>query len=573
MGDYLHNLYNAYKSLTSPKKEDDDSSKLVSPLAQTPLPSPAPAPGEDDSAPTVKADKNDDSTGGWLSSFFSKKQDDNQPVEASFHPLSAKPEVDVKPDLMKEDLDPRTLQTPMSGEQQLTDHNPITDPGLMSKAPPHVPTSVENMLASLGNTPVPMPTQGPMSPVPPGGLDMGAAAPHAPAMASGAGLPGPAIDVGHNSLGDLQNLRDAQAAANQSEFTNRLLKSLDIASAGIARTNPSGQEFFDQGIKNSQQVVKDYQQQLANQKYDPNSTESKAFREYAKQLGVPIKGDLSAADAEHLYPLIFKNYELKQSLASKEKMNREDIASREKIAKMNLEGKKDVQGQKMTDKDNADFEKAVKTVNQDLASSRSAFGRNANVVRAAGALKQLVADTPNMNNWTESQVNEFAKNLDAMLSNGAGTVSGMKSFIPHSFMGSIKKLGSKAFNRPLGMDQGAFAQNLMNMVNAEEAYAKQGVQKTKGELLRGYEHLAAKYPDRWNRTFGEIGLDADSILNKPSSPAGAGMHPAPGQTPPGSTTPQGMVTIRSKVTGKTKLATPEQAQAFLKSPDFEQVQM
>jgi hypothetical protein len=577
MGDYLESLYNSYKALKDGVKPIGDKLGEASDYVSSLMPAP-PQPVPNDVIAKKVSDAGS-SVGNWLNSFMPGSNGDNSqdkvsppkaevdknqdPIEAGYHPLSSKPDVDVKPDLMKENLDPRTLQTPATGPISLNDHNVVTDgpPGIMSQMP-HVPDPVENLLASMGQQPPPMPTQGPMSPVPQGGMP-GVDMPPS-RMPAGGGMPHNVIDVGTNHLGSAKNLRDAQEAAATSELINRIGKSMDIASSGLARSAPSGQEMFDQGIKNSQNFVKDYQAQLEHQKFDPNSPESKAFRSYAKQLGITIKGDFSAADGEKILPMVFKNYELQKTTESKERMNREDITSREKIAKMGLEGRQAMMGQKMTDKDNTDFEKATKTVNADLASSRSAFGRNANVVRAAGALKQLVADTPNMNQWTESQVNEFAKNLDAMLSNGAGTVSGMKSFIPHSFMGDVKKFGSKAFNRPLGMDQGKFAQNLMNMVNAEEVFAKQNVQKTKGELLSGYEHLAAKYPDRWNRTFGEIGLDADSILNKKPG-AGAG---APGSTPPPAAN---SVTIRRKSDGKTKMVPQDQAQAFLKNPDFEQV--
>lgn len=541
MASNLEALYNSYKDLKNGLKPVGDAIGGAGDYVSSLMPTPTQT-SNDEVAKTVSDAGS--SVGNWLNSFLgsdSKKDNSEdkvsppkqevkhpEPQMASLHPLSSKPDV-PKPDFNADFVDPRTVQSPQGGDIATTDHSVLTDglPGIASQKP-HVPDTVENLMTTLTPQPA-MPTEGPMSPVPAGGIPAPVAS--APAMPPPVRQPDQKqIDVDTSdatkALGSRSNLIDAQKSAAASEFVNRIGKSMDIASAGIARTDPSGQKMYDDAINRSGEVVKNYQDQLANEKFDPKSPQSTAFRKYMKSIGAKNLGDnVSAADGEKLYPMIFKGFELEEtrkSHAADVKYHADTLAEskrqHDEIMKL---AKNQAQSAKEEAHDNDAFTKLTSKVNENMASSRSSFGRNANVVRAAGALKQLIQDTPNMSDWTEAQINEFSKNLDGMLSNGAGTVSGMKGFIPHSFMGDLKKFGSKVLNRPLGMDQARFAQNLMNMVNAEETFAKKNVLDTKGDLLSGADYLAQKYPDKWNRAFGAMGLDAETILNRGKPPAKA----------------------------------------------------
>jgi hypothetical protein len=340
----------------------------------------------------------------------------------------------------------------------------------------------------------------------------------APASDDGDGKRKPInIDVGKKGKFTQEALRDAQQREAGAELSANLGKAANTIGSGIARlpVDQNAQKSFDELAKSAGSITQNFKDQMAMEKYDPSSPSSQAFRQYLKGLGVNVSDGVSAADGEKLYPMIFKGFELDET----RKAHTADIKYRTAaLGEQRRAHDEMMRYQKDQDKlakqeasDDKSFERLAKTANEDMSQGRTPFGRNAGIVRSANALKALVGNTP-MKDWTELQINDFAKNMDAMLSNGAGTVSGMKNFVPHSWVGDVRKFGSKALNRPLGMNQPEFAKMLMDMVNREAAVARQGVQQTKSDFLRGYEHLAQRHPERWNREFGDI-LDADSVVS------------------------------------------------------------
>lgn len=123
--------------------------------------------------------------------------------------------------------------------------------------------------------------------------------------------PNMVFDVGAGKLGRDADLKDAQNRAANVKFVNEMGKAGDIIGAGISGGQPiaAAQSLFDSNIKDADNIVQDYQARVANQKNDPDSPYSKAFREYAKQLGIDIRGDFTAADGEKIAPMLYKQYE------------------------------------------------------------------------------------------------------------------------------------------------------------------------------------------------------------------------------------------------------------------------
>jgi len=112
------------------------------------------------------------------------------------------------------------------------------------------------------------------------------------------------IDVGQDDRGSVDHLIEAQKAKNIATLANQLGASASIVGAGIAMANPSEPALrqFDNNIKQAQSIVTDFEKQIEQQKFDPNSAISKAYKNYLARTGVNVKGDFTAAIGEKLLP-------------------------------------------------------------------------------------------------------------------------------------------------------------------------------------------------------------------------------------------------------------------------------
>lgn len=364
------------------------------------------------------------------------------------------------------------------------------------------------------------------------------------------------INIGNDSLGSRDKLAMAQKLASQGELTARLGAAANLFGSGLSRSKAEGQELFAQNAKDAQGIVTNYKDAVANEKEDPNSPASRGFKDYMEKLtGYKLNGNISAADAEKLYPMMFKGYESEQArIASQQNLQ----FKMKELAQMKSQHDQYMGQHQKEQKDakdeaqaNKDFAAANKLVNEEVASSRSVFGRNANIVRASNAIEQIVGKTP-LDQLSQVQQQELATSLDAMLKNGTGTVAGQKGLVPESWIGDLKKFGSKALNRPLGMDQSEFAKNLLEVVANEKTVAQKAVAANQDKLLRGYSHLKEKYPQRWDETFGDLGLSSSNPqVTQDQQPQDQ------------------MVPVRRSADGVTKMMPQSQAKKYLAMPGFE----
>jgi hypothetical protein len=218
------------------------------------------------------------------------------------------------------------------------------------------------------------------------------------------------------------------------------------------------------------------------------------------------------------------------------------------------------------------FSSANKLISEELASSRTSFGRSANIFRSAEALERLAQQVPDPNNLNGNQIREIAKNLDSMLSNGAGTVSGTDKLIPSTAAGDTMSMIQYITGLPKGKQQGAFVQQMMDTVKREKDLSRDQMTRAQGGLLGGYTDLADKDPDRWATMMQLHGLPVDLIQQKTKDQS-QGKAPEPLPTVDRSAGPDGLVTVRRKRDGKTKTLKAIDAQKYLARPqEFEQVQ-
>lgn len=146
------------------------------------------------------------------------------------------------------------------------------------------------------------------------------------------------IDFGENSIQSLDNLRDAQEKSN----LNRLIANLGSASsqigAGVAglgantviKPDTSG---FENLLKSSDTPVEQYKSQREQEKYDPNSPQSKGMRDLLRnQFGINVKGQASFADMEKLYPQFVNMYNAEEARKARKEMLQLSLAQRKDSA-------------------------------------------------------------------------------------------------------------------------------------------------------------------------------------------------------------------------------------------------
>lgn len=97
-------------------------------------------------------------------------------------------------------------------------------------------------------------------------------------------------------------LKEAQNRENSAIFANQLGKSANLIGSSIAGVNPTGQELFDDNIKQAGQVVAQQQARMEKANNDPKSGLSVALRQQLKSLGVNAPEAMSATDLMKVLP-------------------------------------------------------------------------------------------------------------------------------------------------------------------------------------------------------------------------------------------------------------------------------
>lgn len=303
-------------------------------------------------------------------------------------------------------------------------------------------------------------------------------------------------------------LRMAQESRDKSQLLANIGKASELFATGLTGTVPMGrvtkpvaQEYYDKLIKQAEQPVEDVgdaftmkakqdeMQRLARRR-DPDSEESKFARDLLKQQGITIPEQATADALEKYAP------QLTNILNQREARERREAVA--KIAAAEREERKQATAKTKEDETmNKEFTQMSKTINSELASSRSSFGKSAGILRSAEAIETFIKGV-DPKSITTRQIYELARSLDSMLSQGASTISGAKKLIPETMSGDTAKIAEYITSIPKGAGQEAFVKQMMETVRREKELAKSQVQTTQKKLLSGYSHLKKKDPERFN---------------------------------------------------------------------------
>jgi len=311
---------------------------------------------------------------------------------------------------------------------------------------------------------------------------------------------GPYFNVPANNLASLQNLQDAQQRASNVQLVNELGKAGETIGAALAHTKPVNQKDWEAQAKGGQGIVNDYLQQVQQQKSDPNSPLSEAFRQYANSLGVKMNGSMSASDAEQVFPFMFKGFELQQNRELKEKEFQEQEQTRRQLYQQHADMMKTLRGNQQTIQQQRMNNQAEQNFEQGwmrMKSNRNELGTPVQKVQMADTLDSILTkyqghldDVPNnlKDEWISAYNNYVTK--------GQGSDVKLRKLIANTGLNEGTKAWQWLTNHPTAAEQGPFIQMFLDSVHQQRDMAKAQVQdgfvkylkSAQDRLTPGYVH-------------------------------------------------------------------------------------
>lgn len=329
-------------------------------------------------------------------------------------------------------------------------------------------------------------------------------------------------------------LKDAQDQRNQSQLINQLGAIAERGAAGYAGIKATQQETFKDNMAIAQQAVDDVKDRIKQQGDDPNSPISTSFKKYlAKFSGEPVSPNMTANAGKEVLPLVFKDYEAKLLQQTRKEMLEDKLKERKETATENraaeerkykylADERKATAKEKALDReaarqlkteekqeqfDRKRLDTLGKALTAETASSRSAFGRGANNIRAAEAIEALTDQFKgHLDQMDERQITEVARSLDGLLAQGQPTISGTMHLIPKTAVGNVAKMVEYLRNIPTGQQQGLFVKRMLETVEREKELAKDQIKRVQGKVLGPYMETLKRRPEDAKDILGPHGL-------------------------------------------------------------------
>lgn len=245
------------------------------------------------------------------------------------------------------------------------------------------------------------------------------------------------------------------------------------------------------------------------QKTNPNSAISEGSRSILKQMAAESGMKLTIPDGASYSQIVKLFPSVEQFLRAKEAGEARKEAQASRMMMMQLQNEEKKEG-----KIDAKFDKVHKMMVEDLASSRTVFGKNANIIRAADAVELLGAGK-NLADINPQQFYEIAKSLDAMLSMGSPTITGTQKLMPRTALQDFASFKQYLSGKPQGMNTPEFVKSYMDLVKREKNLAKQKITSTKESMLYPILQYKDTHPAKVQQLLAATGLPLD-ILEKDS---------------------------------------------------------
>lgn len=331
-----------------------------------------------------------------------------------------------------------------------------------------------------------------------------------------------------NALKEAQNQRDSNIAGQQ------LMKGAALFSAGKLKTSP--EESLKVVGENDKYVglpITKYEEQIANQKHDPNSDFSKAYAKSAGDiLGMPGKfAGMTAETIDKIIPVSAKkmandvavkkfNQTVAHQTAMEGHQKTQEQLQRERldVEKQNVAGNKELKAQTAQDR-------ALSQTKTILESARGnpAAAQAEKDLYAVNKVDSLLKIYPDPNKMPEAQVNLVISEIGKIAQGGVPTGHELQSLKPGSAEGKLQNLYSKLINEPTSANAGAYLKEFQKYNNSLKKDAEKVIKDKYGRVIESskrqlgdenYKVLKDQYLNRFNETEGPS-IDADLTKMNP----------------------------------------------------------
>lgn len=329
--------------------------------------------------------------------------------------------------------------------------------------------------------------------------------------------PGKTVSFGDGSTNPLysrDNLLMAQQLANKQRAGAEIGKAgeqLGTAFSG-GRTKATSQGLFDEQAAHANDPIQQMLQAQEMEKSDPNSDVSKGFKDFAKQYGVNVQGNFSAAMGEKLLPFIFKGYEAQQQREARH----DDVNARLEARSQDMADKNATllsMGLQRTDAKQADsFNRNAIKANQgaqQLVSNRGALGKANATVQSVEKLQSSLDKYPDLNKMPPELVADFVAAFNNTFTGGQASDAKFKKILPKNLWNDKAKAIEWFTGNPSGAAQGQFVRAYMDVAEGQKKVAENQI---KEGIAKHYRNSASgMHPTDLETQLGSYGLTPQDI--------------------------------------------------------------
>lgn len=148
----------------------------------------------------------------------------------------------------------------------------------------------------------------------------------------------------------VENLRNAQKQAADGRLANELGRASELVGTAISGAKPIAQEIFTQQAKDSDNIVKSFEERAEKEKSDPKSAISHQFRDFVRKFGVTVPSNMSAEAAAKIMPYAYQKFAAKEAQEARAFEAGENRALRRDMAAESAAIRKDAAKIRDTDK-------------------------------------------------------------------------------------------------------------------------------------------------------------------------------------------------------------------------------
>ena len=309
-------------------------------------------------------------------------------------------------------------------------------------------------------------------------------------------------------LSEMQGLRQAQESRDLTILMNQLGKSAEIIANNIGGlvnrgiiTKPVATEIYNQNIKQAENIVTDFKENLAVQKEakksDPSSEDSKVARELLKSLGIDVSEKASAAFIEKNFPSL-ASFAKSRTLAEERKEQKQKESEVKKVegARRDLARKVTL----ATTRGGATFER----LKSNIVQADSIFNTvGTPIVESEEEIDKL--DGKKLNEAAKPQIAEIAMELNKLLSgSSSGNRKTFETLFPNTLSMSASDLENYFTNKLTPAKQASFLKMALKTGIRQKALAKRAILNQKRQVFAGTKHLRDTLGDEYDDTISLV---------------------------------------------------------------------